>query len=202
MERKIYLAIVTSVTVFGVAYLGSCSADYEEPEFVNLGIEEQIMRVKKTSPEFGVNTPPYAIPVNENECALFALTAVKGQGSSAWPGGDDTASNYYNKLRDYAINKLEYTGNTAMGWNTILEVGKHFGLLEGMASFMTSDGRVDTFAAERYFSSSDVKNIKIINIENHTAKFKSYDPMTRMVKYYDANGGHKCHVTKIMSVMY
>lgn len=204
MNKKLYLLTATCIATIGVAYLGSCSADFEEPDFVSLEIEEQIMRTKRSSSESEFNPPAHEIPQYENECAMFALTAVKGEGSKDWTGitEDDYARKYYEDLGTYAVNELEYERGTPMGWDTTLKLGQKAGLLNGMESFMTPNGTIDTSAAQQYFTSDKVNNIKIINIENHTAKFRSYNPTTQKVTYYDAYGTHECHVSKVMSVMY
>lgn len=204
MNNKFYLLTATCIATIGVTYLGSCSADFEEPDFVSLEIEEQIMRTKRSSSESEFNPPAYEIPQYENECAMFALTAVKGEGSKAWTGftEDDYASKYYEDLSTYAVNELKYERGTPMEWDTTLKLGQKFGILNGMESFMTPNGTIDTASAQLYFTSGNVNNIKIINIADHTAKFRSYNQTTQQVKYYDAYGSHECHVSKVMSIMY
>ena len=68
MKNFIYLLGAGCIVTTCLVSIGSCSTDLEEPYSSDLTIENQITRIKRTSPELNDG-----IPVHENECALYAL---------------------------------------------------------------------------------------------------------------------------------
>ena len=63
MRKTFYVSVAAIAIASGLFYLGSCTADYEEPGLSSLDIEDQIMRGKRLGPEVGGN-PDADIPVN------------------------------------------------------------------------------------------------------------------------------------------
>lgn len=200
MKKYIYVIATACAVTSGSMFLGSCSAEDDYyPEELVLDINDQIGRKRSMSGEGdGIFTDdPYAsygkIPVNEDECALFALTSIKEKDNEGWHSSGTNAEEYYYNLYDYASEKFGYEGGS-MDASTMLEVGKHFDLITGIESFGSAQD------AANYFTTN--KGIKIINIEGHTAKFVSYDAKKQEVKYYDSEGPHTCPVGDVISVFY
>ena len=192
-QISFYLAFA-SILTSGMLYLNSCTADYEEPDQVNLDINAHIMRSKRLLPEISEGNPSY-IPVRKDECALYALTAIKKE-SYQWTS-QKTASEYYEELSRYAERELNYKGGE-MKPSDMLQVGIHFNLISGEQTFGNEEGE-----AKEYFESNNVKNIKIVNFSNHTAKFLFYDKEKQMVVYTDANNKNIARpVSEVVSVFY
>lgn len=194
MRKTFYVSVAAIAVASGLFYLGSCTADYEEPGLSSLDIEDQIMRGKRLGPEIDDNSnSPYYIPVEEDECALYVLTLIQGENGS-WTS-QNKASKFYNKLKKYATDSLDYTGGT-MSSSTMLKVGQEFGLVTDQQTFGGS------VKAEIYFMTSDLNRVKTINIAGHTGMFISYDKRTGKVTYKDYRGKQTCHVNEVMSVFY
>ena len=197
MKKYIYVSATVCAVVSGSMFLGSCSVEDDYyPEELVLDINDQIGRKRSMSGE-GIFTDPYAsygkIPVNEDECALFALTSIKEKDNEGWYSSGTNAEDYYYNLYDYASENLGYEGGS-MKPSMMLEVGKHFDLITGLKSFGNAQD------AASYFNTN--KGIKIINIEGHTAKFVSYNAKKQEVKYSDSKGTHTCPVGDVISVFY
>lgn len=192
MKNFIYLLGTGCIVATCLVSVGGCSTDYEEPYSSDLTIENQITRIKRTSPELGGGE----IPVLKDECALYALTYLKGKkgGNGYWDRPENNAGDYYKNMKDYATNNYEYGGGE-MNESTILEVGKQFNLIKDKISFNNAA------SAKEFFDKSPNK-AKIIGIPGHVGTFNRYNCKTGMVKYNDSKGVQDCPVTQVTTVFY
>ena len=202
MRKHICAFAVIRLVSASITFLGSCSTedDYLYPEETYLDINNQIPRKRNTSGEtLGTNpeTGWGKIPVNEDECALYALTSLKHDTDLGWYNANTKATDYYYRMYDYAAKNHNYKGGS-MKYPTILAVGKQFNLINGMESFASG-----TNEALMYFNTNaNSGKIKMVNLENHTAKFESYNQRKQKVTYSDSKGTHTRPVTVIKSVFY
>ena len=188
MKNFIYLLGAGCIVTTCLVSIGSCSTDLEEPYSSDLTIENQITRIKRTSPELNDG-----IPVHENECALYALMYLKGN-ENYWRENGRNAGEYYTNMRNYAMDNYEYKGGE-MNESTILGVGKRFNLISDKISF--SNG-----ASAKEFFENPLNRPKIIGIPGHVGKFKEYNSGTGIVIYYDSKGKQDCPVTQVTTVFY
>lgn len=190
MKNFIYLLGAGCIVTTCLVSIGGCSTDFEEPYSSDLTIENQITRIKRTSPELNHGE----IPVRENECALYALTYLKGD-EDYWkqPGRD--AEEYYRRLDNYAKKNYGYEGGE-MNENTILGVGEHFGLLQGKKSF-SSNNNSSTLELEFL-----LYNVKMIGMPGHVGTMESYNADNGEVTYRDSKGSHKCSIHNITTIYY
>lgn len=187
MKNFIYLLGAGCIVTTCLVSIGGCSTDLEEPYSSDLTIENQITRIKRTSPELNDG-----IPVHENECALYALTSLKSY--SYWNTHDISKNDYYENLRKYATNEYGYK-NGEMNESIILGVGQHFKLLSGKKSF-------DNGASAEEFFENPSNKAKIIGIPGHVGTFQNYDSHNKMVMYHDSTGSHLYPVTQVITVFY
>lgn len=189
MKNFIYLLGAGCIVTTCLVSIGGCSTDFEEPYSSDLTIENQITRIKRTSPELGGGK----IPVLEKECALYALTYLKGD-ENYWKESGRDAEEYYRSLSNYAAKNYEYEGGE-MDESTILGVGQHFNLINNKQSF--SNG-----TSARDFFENPLNKAKMIGIPGHVGTFQRYDSGTGKVTYHDSMGFQTCFVSEITTVFY
>lgn len=185
MKNLVFFVFVSLLTSC-LFYLGSCSTDYDDPGLLSLELEDQIMRGKRLSPENDEFAKACEIPVEDSMCAAYALTSLYP--TSEWRPENGfgsfepkTAADSYEEIVvDYAETNFNYKRGTPMPFSTTLEVGKHFDLLFGEQWMDELGGPLGT---RRYFEENQ-GNIKIVNVNGHTGKFKSYDSRTGTIILY------------------
>lgn len=194
MRKTFYVSVAAIAVASGLFYLGSCTADYEEPGLSSLDIEDQIMRGKRLGPEVGGN-PDADIPVNKDECALYALVSLKHKTPEGWTNSGTTAENYYNQLYKYAHDNYDYQGGR-MDPSVMLNVGIHFGLLQGGKTFSKDN------TASDFFKDPGKTKVRTVNFANHTGKFIRYNPKGDTVTYSDSEGVKTVPASTVVSVYY
>lgn len=191
--KKLIVVSVSCMALAGVFYLGSCSTDYEDPGLASLEIEDQIMPVKRLEPEIGGEDA--GIPIHPNECALYALVSLKHDDPEDWIGSGMTAEEYYNRLYKYAHDNYDYKGGY-MDPSVMLSVGKHFGLLQ--------DGKIfdKDNPSSNFFKNPGKKEIKTVNLVNHTGVFIRYNESSDTVTFRDSEGVKTVPASEVVSVYY
>lgn len=195
----------TLIITTGSILFHSCSADDEDYDAYDLSIEHNITRVRLNA-EFPMQTGNEADPnnsrnysnidsnaMNDNECALWALTTASG---TQW-SSTNNATNYYENMRDYAVSNCEYTAGEPMTMSTMFEIAKHYDIATGMDELSSGN-------AANYFSnaSSNGKTIKTIAIQGHTGVFVKYNEKKQTVTYKDYEGEHTIPASQVISVLY
>ena len=194
MRKTFYVSVTEIAVASGLFYLGSCSTDYEEPGLSSLDIEDQIMRGKRLWPEIGGN-PDADIPVNKDECALYALVSLKHKNPEGWTNSGTTAEKYYEQLYKYAHDNYDYQGGR-MEPSVMLNVGIHFGLLQGGKTFSKDN------TASEFFKDPGKTTVRTVNFANHTGKFIRYNPKGDTVTYSDSEGVKTVPASTVVSVYY
>ncbi len=194
MRKTFYVSVAAIAVASGLFYLGSCTADYEEPGLSSLDIEDQIMRGKRLGPEIDDNSnSPYYIPVEEDECVLYVLTLLQGK-AEKW-NSRNKASDFYGDLKKYAVDSLGYKGG-GMGSSMMFDLGQKFGLIGEQHVLGKSESAI------QYFTGSNVGRIQTIVTANHVGMFISYDRLNERVHYQDYRGKMDCHISEVIAISY
>lgn len=197
-ERK--AAFLFFVLLCGLVYvLGSCSGDNDFTGCDDLSLGMQIPMTRSADPEspFDINPRPDKIPVNEGECGLYALASLKQKEFNA----NNPASDYYNSIKQCAVDSMAYKPGEAMPANTMLNLGQRYGLLTGMTFFDEENH------SEDYFGVSDnANNARIAcfqkNGDSHYARIDKVDTDKGRVRYVDSDGAGWIDMSDLDGVMY
>lgn len=122
--------------------LGSCTGDNDFTGSDDLSLSMQIPMTRSANPESPggdwqtSDEVRRRTPVYENECGLYALTEVAKRDRDAFTENktDDTAEDYYNRMKTYAKSNYAYEGG-AMPASTMLALGQRNGILTDMVFF-------------------------------------------------------------------
>lgn len=196
MKKSVFLLLIGAMINF--TFIVGCSGDeYEFDDYYEKSLNHnKIPRLRSSSAE--INQDPYFgygdIPKYTNECALYALTSLKRSSAQGWYEYGTSAEDYYHELKSYAMENYDYQGGT-MTYDTMYKLGKQFGLFENHVKFNSNYMPQDFFRDH-----NNIKNIRTINMDGHTAKFKEYLPLEGKVEYIDSEGTHSCYLNSIVSV--
>lgn len=185
MKRDFYLLGAGCIVATSLLFIGSCSTDVEETFSENLSIEKQIPRVKRTIE---------GIPVEKDECGLYALMLVKAGGKDQyWNEPGRNADEYYERMKKYAEEECGYKGGE-MNASTLLDVGKKFNIIEDSNSF-------DANTMSCYDCFVDRKP-KMVGNPGHIGRFVSFNEKTNKVRYQDSTGSHEWNVSDVTTIFY
>lgn len=196
MGKKLSVLVVAVSTVCLLLSVGCSNEDYEYGIYEEKN-ENHIPRLRSSSAE--IYQDPYSgygdIPKYTDECALYTLTLLKNSTADDWYNDGMKAEEYYNNLKSYAMENYDYTGGS-MSYDTMYKLGKQFNLFENVINF--SNNNVEEFFRDE----NNLRQIKTINMNGHTAKFIRYEIGENKVIYKDSDGTHSCYLNQIVSVFY
>lgn len=213
MERNKNLLLFLGLLCGLVYLLGSCTGDNDLPGCDDLSIGMQIPMTRsadpespggdwKTSDEVRRRTPVY-----ENECGLYALTEVAKRDRDAFTENktDDTAEDYYNRMKTYAKSNYAYEGG-AMPASTMLALGQRNGILTDMVFFNEPTSSEDYFRQKQ-----NVESVRIVCFQkegkDHYAKIDRIDIKKGEVVYTDSETNReeksgRVSINQVEGVMY
>ena len=206
-KNKAIFITAASLSYAFICILGSCTGNNDLTGCSDLSIEMQIPMTRSADPGSPQswdteNETRRKTPVRENECGLFALTEVKKRDKDAFTvqKTDQTASDYYERLRRTAADSCGYEGG-AMTANDMLVVGRKHGLLTGMDMFDK-----DSQPGEYFNNQANRDNARIACFQkegkDHYAKINSIDAKAGVVRYIDSEGENVIDINKLEGVMY